>query len=138
MRTIIAAAVLLLASSVAWADGVVVNQATCQATWTAPQTNTDGTNLADLREYGVYVAATLQDLAALTAPTAIVAAPELDPPAGKTMTWLGCRQLAVGQWYAQIDAVDTSGNRSARTVPPVPFVVRDAVSPQAPGQPAFQ
>lgn len=128
--------VLLLVVSPAWADGPIINQATCSGTWSAPQTNTDGTNLNDLKEYGVYVAPSLPALAALTSPTAIIAAPQLDPPAGATAIWTGCRQLAVGQFYMQVDAVDTSGNRSARSAT-APFVLADAVSPQAPGTPTF-
>lgn len=126
---------LCLMAAEAWADGPVVNQSTCSGKWNAPQTNADGTNLIDLKEYGVYVAATPAALAALTAPVAVVVAPELNPPAGKTAVW-PCAQLATGQWYAQVDAVDTSGNRSTRSGVS-PFVSRDDVSPQAPDIPTF-
>ena len=138
IRRIFTLMVVLMGSAItaqAQTEGPLVNQSTCLATWTAPQSNTDGSNLADLKEYGLYVAPTRAALAALTAPLAIVAAPELDPPAGKTGVW-PCATLALGQWYIQVDAVDTASNRSARSGV-APFVLRDAVSPQAPGTPTL-
>ena len=44
------AAILAVATFRAHADGPVVKQSTCSVAWMAPQTNTDGSNLADLKE----------------------------------------------------------------------------------------
>ena len=118
---------LLLVPTLAFAEGSVVKQSTCTITWTAPQVNADGTPLADLKEYGVYLG---PSPASLTAPVAVVAAPAPDPATGATAS-LSCKGLAPGQYYAQVDAVDAAGNRSGRT-PVVPFVSQDDVSPQAP------
>ena len=131
MRFVIAVALVFAAASVAWADGPVVKQSTCTATWTAPQTNTDGTNLGDLKEYRIYVAPTLAALAVLTVPTAVVPAPELDPPLGKTGSW-PCKTLPLGQGYATVTAADTAGNESVRATV-FPFILADDVSPQPPG-----
>jgi len=132
MRSILmlTVAILFALATPAWADGVVVKQSTCSLGWTAPQTNADATNLADLAAYGVYVAATPSALAALTAPVAVVPAPALDPPAGASGIW-PCKSLAPGQYYVQLDAVDTAGNRSVRSAV-VPFVSADDVAPAAP------
>lgn len=133
MRILLTIALLLVAGP-AWAQtGVTVKQSTCTATWTAPQTNADGTNLADLKEYGVYVGVALN---AMTTITAVVPAPAADPAAGATATW-PCKSLVPGSYFIQVDAVDTSGNRSARTAA-VPFVLipdPDVVPPSAPGVP---
>ena len=132
MRIILAAfAVVVLIGGQAWADGPVVKQSSCGVSWTAPQQSADGSNLADLKEYRVYVAATAVGLAAQTAPIAVVPAPEVDPPAGKTGAW-PCKSLAIGQWYVTVTAADTAGNESVRPAA-FPFVLADDVSPQAPG-----
>jgi hypothetical protein len=109
----------------------VVNQSSCSLSWDAPQTNVDGTNLIDLAGYRVYAAATAALLATVTVPFATVPAPELDPPAGKSGTWV-CKTLPVGPVVVAITAFDTAvpPNESART-PPFPFVLRDDVSPSA-------
>lgn len=104
----------------------------CTITWTAPQTNADGTNLTDLKEYGVYIGA---NPAALTVPTAVVPAPSADPAVGATATY-DCRALAVGNYVAQIDAADANGNRSVRSAV-VPFSVTDGVAPSKPGDPVI-
>ena len=122
---------LLLVPTLAFADGPVVKQSTCTVTWDAPQTSADASNLTDLAAYGVYVAATPAALAAMGFLGAIaVPAPATDPPAGASATW-SCKALAPGQYYVQVDAVDTLGNRSGRSAV-VPFVSQDDVPPQAP------
>ena len=126
MKFLVAAALLLL-PTFAWADGAIVKQSVCTATWDAPQTSADGTPLTDLKEYGVYVASVAVNP---TAPIAVVSAPAGDPPAAAIVTW-PCKSLVPGQYYVQVDAVDTAGNRSGRS-PLVPFVSQDDVPPQAP------
>lgn len=132
-KIVLIAAALFLLPGYVYADGVVVKQSTCTATWTAPQTNADGTNLADLREYRVFVAPTAAGLTATLAPVAVVPAPALDPPAGATAQF-SCKSLAPGQWYITVSAVDTGGNEGVRS-PIVPFVSTDDVAPSAPGAP---
>ena len=95
MKTLLLFA-LLLVPTLAFAEGVVVKQSTCMITWTAPQVNADGTPLADLKEYGVYLG---PSPASLTAPVAVVAAPAPDPATGATAS-LSCKGLAPGQYYA--------------------------------------
>lgn len=118
---------ILVAPVLAWADGPVVKQSTCVLTWEAPQTNADGTNLADLKEYGVYIG-TAPNL--MAAPVAVVPAPSSDPVAGVSISW-SCSHLPLGQQYAQVDAVDLAGNRSTRTAL-LPFVLAEDVAPAAP------
>ena len=126
VKALIVAAVLAVAIP---ASAQAVNQATCLVSWTAPQTNADGTNLADLKEYGVYVGTALN---LMTTVTAVVPAPNADPVAGATASW-SCKALVPGSYFVQVDAVDTTGNRSVRTAA-VPFsvVVPDVVAPSAP------
>lgn len=133
MKLVLTILIVLVSASVVFADGVVVKQSTCKVDWDAPQTNADNTNLADLKEYGVYVTTTTTPLPPGSAPTAVVAAPELDPVAGRTGQWQ-CNQLVPGQYYVQIDAVDTSANRSVRS-PMLPFVSKDDVPPSGPPVP---
>ena len=132
MKTIVTAVLILFASvALASAEGVQVKKSTCMMLWDAPQTNADGTTLLDLKEYGVYAAPTQAGLA--TAVPAVVNAPALDPPSGATGS-LACNQWALGQHYFQVDAVDTTGNRSVRTAV-VPFFLLpdpDGVAPSAP------
>ena len=112
-----------------WADGPVVKQSTCLASWDAPQTNTDGSNLNDLKEYRVYYAPGIT-VPANIAPFVILPAPELDPPSGRQGQW-ACRTLPLGQGALAVTAVDTAGNESARSNP-FPFVLADDVAPLAP------
>jgi hypothetical protein len=141
MRTLLVLIALLLAPAVAFAEGVVVKKSTCLLTAVAPQSSEDGSNLADLKEYRIYVAATPAELPPPTGPTtmvpiAVVPAPELDPPAGRILTW-PCTALALGQWWVTASAVDTSGNEGARAAF-VPFVSSpdpDVVPPSAPSAP---
>ena len=123
--------VLLLVPAISWAQALTIKQSTCTATWTAPQTNTDGTNLNDLKEYRVYYGISVIALAASTVPVATVLAPELDPPAGKTGTW-PCKTLPLGTGFMAVTAADTAGNESAKSGAFGPFVLADDVSPQAP------
>lgn len=124
------AIVVALITSAAYADGPVVKQSTCTATWTAPQTNTDGSNLADLKEYRIYYSPGITVPPTVTAPFAVVPAPELDPPAGRQGTW-PCKTLPIGQGAVTVTAVDTAGNESARSAV-FPFILADDVSPQPP------
>lgn len=137
MRILCALAVwLCLGVAVAEAQtGPVVKQSTCTATWPAPQVSADGTNLADLKEYRVYVASTVAGLTPTLAPTAVVPAPAGDPAAGATGTW-SCKSLAPGQWFLTVAAADTSGNEGVRS-PISPFVSTDDVAPGAPGVPVM-
>lgn len=125
MRILVLA--LLLVPALASAEGPVVKQAACTLKWDVPQLNDDGTNLGDLKEFGVYVAA---DPTTLTAPVAVVPATAADPAAGATASW-SCVGLPIGQQSAQVDAVNMTGKRSPRSAP-FPFTVAADASPQAP------
>jgi hypothetical protein len=100
-------------------------------TWDAPQTNTDGTQLTDLKEYRVYVG---------TSPSgpwtqvAVIVAPDANPIAGATAasllsTW--GTLASPGNYYTTVVAVDTSLNVGPVAIP-VPFVLGDAVAPSSP------
>lgn len=129
MRVFIVAGLLVVASVAEAQTPVTIKQSLCTVSWTAPQTNADGTNLTDLKEYGVYVGTALN---AMQTPTAVVPAPSPDPAAGATASW-PCKTLPVGvNHFVQVDGVDTSGNRSVRTAPFGPFVLQDDASPAAP------
>ena len=119
--------IALLIPSLAFAEGPILKQSACVLTWNVPQLNTDGSNLADLKEFGIYVGAALN---AMTTPVAVVTVAVPDPAAGATASW-SCAGLPIGQKYAQIDAVDTAGNRSGRSAV-LPFELADDVSPQPP------
>lgn len=136
MKKIALVIALCLLPALAWADGPVLNAATCSATFLSPQTNTDGSTLTDLKEWRIYVAQTTAALAATTVPNAVITAPNADPVAGQQFVWTNCRQLAPGQWYVTASAVDTSGNEGPRS-PVGPFVLPDAVAPAAPGAPVL-
>ena len=129
-------AFLVAVPVVAEAVGPVVTPAACSVTWDAPQVNVDGSNLADLKEYRVFVANDAVTVAAMTTPTATLPAPAQDPAVGATATW-ACGSLPPAQYYVQAEAVDLAGNRSARPVP-FPFVVQtgaplpDTVAPDRP------
>lgn len=137
MRALLLVALFLTLPLIAEAQtGPTVRQSTCTVTWPAPQTNADGTNLADLKEYRVYAASTAAGLTPTLAPVAIVPAAFADPPAGALFVW-PCKTLATGQWFVTATAVDTSGNEGVRS-PIGPFVLipdPDVVAPSAPGVP---
>lgn len=130
-KVLIALGLLLISFTLIAAPALAATTANCTVTWTAPQTSVDGSNLADLKEYGVYV--TLANTAFPATPTAVVTAPALDPVAGATALW-DCKNLAVGSYIVQVDAVDTGGLRSPRsgvvpfslTAPPPPNVAPSA------------
>jgi len=134
MRTLILLAALLLLPTLAGAEGVEVFKSTCKATVTAPQTKADGTNLDNLKEYGVYVADSTAALVKAkpkavkpgalvgAAPMATVPAAEPDPIAARTATW-DCSGLSLGQKYIQFDAVNVNGTRSVRTAA-LPFLLK--------------
>ena len=119
-------ALALLIPALAFAEGPVVDKATCTVSWDAPTTNADGTPLADLAGYDVYLGDSPADVAA-SGPLAQVLAPSPSPVAGATVTW-PCSGLAARQHYLQLAAYDLVGNRSART-PVFPFVVQITVPP---------
>jgi hypothetical protein len=121
---------LLASATPVWAEGVIVKQSQCSVRWTAPQTNTDGSELIDLSGYGVYVASTQAGLAALTQPTATVLSATPNPATGTTVSW-SCKSLGLGQWYVQVDAVDLVMNRSQRSAV-LPFVQSDDLAPSVP------
>lgn len=114
-------------TSPAWAVGPV-NPTTFS--WTAPQTNTDGSNLDDLKEYQI-------DLSTDNATwnhVATTPALEADPIAGRgqsvPISVLGITQD--GQYYVTVRACDTAGNCSGRGAPAAPFAA-NRVAPSAPG-----
>ena len=129
---LLAVAVLLLASA-AWAIGPL-NPTT--VSWTAPQTNTDGSNLNDLADYRIDLSV---DGGTTWTQVTTTPAAEPDPISGRTqslpITSLGITQD--GQYHVTLRACDTAGNCSARAAPSAPFVV-NRVAPSAPGAPAVQ
>ena len=122
MKTLLIAALLLLPVT-AWAEGPVVKQSTCVASWTAPTTNADGTALTDLAAYRLYDGAALTPFATVPSSTAA--------PAPNTTVTTSCKTWPVGQRNTAVAAVDTTGNESVRSVS-FPFVLQDDVPPQAP------
>lgn len=130
MKILFTLALLLIAVPAFAQQGVVIKQSQCTMTADLVQTNADGSNLADLAGVGFYVAPTTTALAALATPTFTWSSPNLDPPTGATAVQ-PCSSLPPGQYFAQWDLVDTSGNRSGRS-PVVPFVSRDDVPPATP------
>ena len=122
MRSLLLAALLLLPVA-AWAEGPVVKQSTCVASWTAPTTNADGTPLTDLAAYRLYDGAALTPF--VTVPSATAA------PAPNTTVTTPCTTWPVGQRHTAVAAVDTAGNESVRSAS-FPFVLLDDVPPQAP------
>lgn len=130
VKTGIIAAILLFGAGSAWAEGVVVKKSTCTVKWTEPQTNVDGTELLDLREYGVYVDSAPN---LMVTPIAVVPAPNPNPILGAILSW-PCNSLTVGQKYVQIDAVDILGQRSTRSAL-VPFVLEADVVDGPPSAP---
>lgn len=133
MKTAVVTLMLLVLAVPALAAGPVIRPSACTGSWTAPQLNTDGSALTNLKEYRLYIAPEQVDITTVTTPFLVIAAPEADPPAGKVMTlpvgW--CKTIAVGQMYAQVEAVSATGALSPRT-PPYPFVLALDVLPQAP------
>lgn len=127
MKTLLTIALLLVAGP-AWAQ-VTVKQSTCVYTATAPQTNADGTNLTDLKEYRIYYATTLAGLTATIPPFAVVPAPAADPAPGALLTW-PCKTLPLGPGVITATAVDLGGNEGAR-VSVIPFSLQDDVPPSA-------
>ena len=126
MRTLLVL-IALLVPSLAFAEGPILKQSACVLTWNVPQLNTDGSNLADLKEFGVYIGSSPS---AMAAPVAVVPVAVPDPATGATASW-SCAGLPIGQKYAQVDAVDSAGNRSGRSAV-LPFELADDVSPQPP------
>src|SRR3972149_2312668 len=106
------------------AIGPVVG-ASCSMSWTEPQTNTDGSNLADLKEYRIYVTQPPGLYGSTAAKT--VQAPAADPPTGATVQTPCPPGIPQGQNYATVIAVDTAGNPSPRSNES-PFVL-DTVAP---------
>ena len=103
--------------------------------WNAPQTNSDGSNLVDLKEYHVLVG---PEATGPWTQVQVVQAASLDPSAGEqvfvqTSNW---PLLTPGQYYATVRSVDTAGNPSVLATP-VPFVVGDDVAPSPPSNLSF-
>lgn len=136
MRWFLLVAMLMVASVAEAQVGPVCKKTTCKVMFTEPQTNTDGSNLNDLREYRIYVATSVANLAAMATPTFVVPAANPDPVAGGVVTFTGIRNLAVGQWFMQVSAADISGNEGGRTAS-APFFLQDDVSPSLPGIPVI-
>lgn len=74
--------------------------------WDAPTTNVDGTPLSDLAAYGVYSSETS---GVYTTPQATVTQP------GTTYSGVIPRSFTARTRYFTVDAVDTTGNRSAKS-----------------------
>lgn len=128
MRFLVALVLVLLVASPAFAAGNIVGPQKCAMSWVQPPTSDDGSALTDLsgwrieltRTSGNYANATKQNV---TAPSPTVTAPL--PMA------FNCKpmNLADGQWYGRVVAVDLALNESYS--PEVPFVW-DARKPSAP------
>ena len=111
MRLILILTTLLLLAVPAWAVGPV-NPTTVEAD--LPQTNADGTNLTDLASArfcaGLSGSPVLSNCVTVPVTT-------LDPPTGaKVSSPIAAFNLTVdGQYEVDADAVDTAGNRGAKS-----------------------
>jgi hypothetical protein len=124
-------ALISCAVTTAWADGPNVVQSTCVASWDAPQTNTDGTNLSNLLEYRFYGA---PDPATLLqgGPDLVIPAAQPDPPAGQRVS-VSCSSSPLGQRYFAVSAVNSLGVESALSTTVAVVIVTAAPStPSAP------
>ena len=126
---LLAALTFVLPIPTAQATGPVVG-ATCTFTWTEPQTNSDGTNLADLKEYRLLISQTSGAYGVVAAK--IIPAPLADPAAGSVLTSACPSGIPQGQNFAVMIAVDLGGNTSVFSNE-APFVF-DTVAPGAPIQ----
>ena len=121
MKTLLLLALLLLVPTLAWSDGPVVKQSTCTITWTAPQTNADGTPLTDLDHCNVY--ATPAAGAEVKFPNVAASSPTGGATKTTTIT------VAKGSNYTiTATCTDLVGNESARSA----SVTLDALPPAAP------
>lgn len=131
MRNYIIALSILLATftTPAFAIGPVVG-GSCTFEWTEPQTNTDGSVLADLFEYRLYISQTSGAYGAT--PAKVIPAPLANPALGSILTTVCPPGIPQGQNYAVMTAVDLGGNASAFSIE-APFGF-DTVAPGAPIQ----
>jgi hypothetical protein len=106
---------ILAIPSGVFASGVEVGLS-CVVKWTRPQTNTDGTQLADLGGYLIFLARQPGQYD--------FGNPHATPPAAATEYLCSNMAVSLGQYYVVMRAVDISGNQSANSVE-VPFVVVD-------------
>ncbi|NOZ67856.1 MAG: fibronectin type III domain-containing protein [Deferribacteres bacterium] len=77
-------------------------------TWTAPETNADGTPLTDLAGYKIYYGR----LSGNYTEVKDVGIPSCEPRGDKTECSYTVEGLSSGTWYFAITAYDTSGNES--------------------------
>ena len=132
MKTLLVLVGLMIAVP-AWAQALgPVNPAVVEAL--APQINADGSTLTDLASVqfceGTSATAVLTNCVTVLAPA--------DPPAGALVSspMTAFTLTGDGQHYIDASAVDTAGNRSARTAR-VPFEL-NRQAPSAPGSPTFR
>lgn len=130
-RIFVALGFLVLSVATAVAIGPVVG-AGCKLEWTEPQTNTDGSNLADLAEYRIFISQTSGTYGAT--PAKVIPAPAADPPTGAVVNTPCPSGIPQGQNFAVLVAADTAGNSSPRSNE-APFFL-DTVAPS--GATGFQ
>lgn len=120
-QILLALAIILSLTSTVFAAGPI--NPTVGATATLPQANVDGSNLTDLKLLRVCVGTDLTAPPYTNCGTTL--SPNLDPPAGATLTvpMSAFVLSADGQYYAEAEAEDTAGNKSSRSTPRVPFEI---------------
>jgi len=96
--------------------GVIITTASTDAasvslTWNAPTTNADGSALADLSSYRIYLGTATPSCPSASFLT--VASPTSAPPSGQVVSTRIAALTAGATYFVRISAVDTAGNESS-------------------------